>query len=107
MSLKTPFFQAFGPLLFGSAPRRAVNKVRQIDSLEQLYGLFGELIPRKLLGLSAKGANSRNRALPPRITFWAFVAQTMSPGSSCRDIVRKVEAWWRWTQKERGEGSLS
>ena len=41
------------------------------------------------------------------MTFWAFVAQVLNPGSSCREVVRKVEAWWRWAQKERGEGSLS
>jgi len=107
MPSKTPFFQAFGPLLFGRAPKAAALKLSGIDSLEQLYELFGDLIPRKLLDLSEKGINSRSRSLPPRVTFWAFVAQVLNPGSSCREIVRKVEAWWRWAQKERGEGSLS
>jgi len=27
------------------------------------------------------------------VTFWAFLAQVMSPGSPCREIVRKVQAW--------------
>ncbi len=106
MAIKTPFFQAFGPLLFGRAPRRELEKVRRIDSLEQLYGLFGDLIPAKLLEPTEKGANSRDRSLPPRVTFWAFVAQVMSPGMPCREIVRKVEAWWRWAQKDRA-GSLT
>jgi hypothetical protein len=106
MGIKTPFFKAFGPLLFGHAPGKAVAELQKIDSLEQLYGLFGELIPRKLLRASEKGVNSRDRSLPPRVTFWAFVAQVMNPGSSCRETVRKVEAWWRWAQKDRS-GSLS
>jgi len=106
MAIKTPFFEAFGPLLFGRAPRRAVEELGKIDSLEQLYGLFGDLIPSKLLEPKEKGVGSRDRALPARVTFWAFVAQTLSPGTSCREIVRKVEAWWRWTQKDLG-GSLS
>jgi hypothetical protein len=106
MAIKTPFFQAFGPLLFGRAPRREVEKVRRIDSLEQLYGLFGDLLPGKLLEPAENGANSRDRSLPPRVTFWAFVAQVMSPGTSCREMVRKVEAWWRWAQKDRN-GSLT
>lgn len=101
MSNTTPFFKAFGPLLFGSAPKKVVNKIKKIDSLEQLYGLFGELIPSKLFDLEEKGVNSRDRSLPPRVTFWAFVAQVLSPGSSCRETVRKVEAWWRWIQKDR------
>ena len=106
MAVRTPFFQAFGPLLFGRAPRREVDKVRRIDSLEQLYGLFGDLIPAKLLETTESGSNSRSRSLPPRVTFWAFVAQVMTPGTSCREIVRKVEAWWRWAHKDR-TGSLS
>ena len=27
------------------------------------------------------------------VTFWAFLSQVMSPGSPCREIVRKVQAW--------------
>ncbi len=38
--------------------------------------------------------------LTPKVTFWAFVSQVFDVGSSCRDVVRKVEAWWRWSQKE-------
>ncbi len=28
------------------------------------------------------------------MTFWAFLAQTLAPETSCRDIVRKVQTWW-------------
>jgi hypothetical protein len=63
MGIKTPFFKAFGPLLFGRAPRKALAELQEIDSLEQLYGLFGDLIPRKLLGASDKGVNSRDRGM--------------------------------------------
>jgi Transposase DDE domain len=34
------------------------------------------------------------------------VAQVMNPGSSCRDSVRRIEAWWRWEQW-RGVKTLS
>jgi hypothetical protein len=47
---------------------------------------------------SDKGTNSRRRSLPPQVTFWAFVAQALSPKTSCREVVRRVEAWWRWGQ---------
>jgi len=36
MASKTPFLEGFGPLLFGRAPRKAVEEVGKIDSLEQL-----------------------------------------------------------------------
>ena len=84
-----------------------MDKVKGINSLEQLYGLFGDLIPAKLLEPTEKGTNSRDRSLPPRVTFWAFVAQVMSPGTSCREVVRKVEAWWHWTQIDRTEAVTS
>lgn len=106
MATKTPFFKAFGPMLFGRAPRKVVGNLGKLKSLEELYNLFGDLIPHSLLSTSAKGINSRERSLPPHVTFWAFVSQVLSPGSSCRETVRKVEAWWRWLQKGR-EGSLT
>ena len=104
MKTSTPFFEAFGPLLFGKAPKSALAEMRRVDSLERLYGLFGDLIPQKLFEPSDKGANSRQRRLPPKVIFWAFVSQVLSPGASCRDAVRKVEAWWRWAGKGSGDG---
>jgi hypothetical protein len=104
----TPFFQAFGPLLFGRGSRSQIEKVKRLGGLGELYELFGDLLPDHLLSMSEEGANSRERFLTPKVTFWAFVSQVLDVGSSCRDIVRKVEAWWRWTQKDRaGEPALT
>jgi hypothetical protein len=106
---KTPFFQAFGPLLFGRRARKVAEKVKQLRSLGEIYELFGEMLPKGLLGLQDFGANSRERKLTPEITFWAFISQIFDVGSSCRDAVRKIEAWWRWSQKttEASAGSLT
>lgn len=97
----TPFFKAFGPLLFGRKPRKLMEKVQWLTALGEVYELFGELLPDHLLDLNEKGVNSRERILSPKVTFWAFVSQVFDVGSSCRDIVRKVEAWWRWMRKDR------
>ncbi len=108
MRSSTPFFKAFGPLLFGRSAGHKVKEVKAIESLGELYEVFGDLVPEKLLGLEPKGANSRDRALPPRVTFWAFVWQALNPASSCREVTRKIEAWWRWMQRDRsGQGLLS
>lgn len=108
MSSSTPFFQAFGPLLFGRKPGSKLREVKQIKSLGELYEVFGDLVPEKLLGRTENGTGSRERALPPRVAFWAFIWQAMQPQSSCREVVRKVEAWWRWLQKDRvGTPTLS
>jgi hypothetical protein len=95
MPATTPFFQAFGPLLFGRPARRALQKIARIDSLAELYDLFGHLLPERLLAPAQAGAGSRQRLFSTQVTFWAFAAQILSPGTACREIVRRVEAWWQ------------
>jgi hypothetical protein len=100
MPAKTPFFQAFGPLLFGRRARKVADKVKALRSLGEIYELFGEMLPKGLLGRHQSGVNSRERILTPEVTFWAFVSQVLDVDSACRDAARKIEAWWRWSQKE-------
>jgi len=95
MSSKTPFFKAFGPLLFGRPARRTLQKLGRLNSLQELYEIFGHLLPEQLLAASEAGVNSRERLFSKQVTFWAFVAQILSPGTACREIVRRVEAWWQ------------
>src|SRR4051794_12708164 len=95
MSDKTPFFKAFGPLLFGRPARKLLGKVGKFDSLQELYEIFGELLPDWVLAPNETGPHSRERLFSKQFTFWAFVAQVLSPGTSCREIVRRVEAWWQ------------
>ena len=101
MSARTPFFHAFGPLLFGRRSRDLVRKLGSLDSLGEIYELFGEMLPERLLEKTSSGVNSRERALTPKVTFWAFVSQVFDVGSSCRDVARKVDAWWRWMNAAR------
>ena len=107
MSISTPFFKAFGPLLFGRPARGAIKKLARLNSIQELYELFGHLFAERLLEPSAAGINSRERTFTAQVTFWAFVAQILSPGSSCREIVRRVEAWWRQTARGRVRLSAS
>ena len=106
MASSTPFFQAFGPLLFGRPKGSGIKKLGQLNSLQELYALFGHLIPEQLLAPTEEGVNSRERLFTPQVTFWAFAAQILSPGTSCREIVRRVEAWWQ-QQAGRGDAALS
>jgi len=107
MPSSTPFFKAFGPLLFGRPARSAIKKLARLNSIQELYELFGHLFPERLLAAGESGANSRERTFTPQVTFWAFIAQVLSPGSSCREIVRRVEAWWRRTAQGSVELSAS
>ena len=105
MAITTPFFQPFGPLLFGRpAVQTALKLGRRATSLEDLYDLFGHLFSDKLLEAEDQGVNSRERLFSLKTTFWAFVSQVLSPGSPCREAVRRVEAWWRHAQGEAFAG---
>jgi hypothetical protein len=95
MPTKTPFFKELGPLLFGRPARNIFQKLKKIDGIEELYELFGHMFPERLLEPAEAGTNSRERIFSQRVTFWAFVAQVLSPGTSCRETVRRVKAWWQ------------
>jgi Transposase DDE domain len=98
MRSTTPFFSAFGPLLFGRPPRSFRTELRSkaahAESLSQLRAAFGSMVPDALLSRENSGAGSRERLFSPLITFWAFLAQVLSPNSACRESLRKVQAWW-------------
>jgi len=97
MSSATPFFAAFGPLLFGKSKKSALQALLQNDqparSLSQFQEAFGHLIPQARLAPNSCGLNSRERIFTPLVTFWAFLAQVLERGSSCRDAVLRVLAW--------------
>ena len=95
MTGQTPFFKAFGPLLFGRPVRKAGDRMRRLRSLQDLYELFGHLLPESVLKPAEKGVGSRERVFSTQVTFWAFAAQILSPGTPCREIVRRVDLWWR------------
>ena len=99
MKNSTPFFAGFHRFLFGRAQRSAQQQLQarmvalRQASLCQLATVCSPWAPAKLLEPAARGTNSRQRSYPVSVTFWAFLSQVMSPGSPCREIVRKVQAW--------------
>ena len=111
MRSATPFFKCFGPLLFGKPPvssfKKAMAQLPQINSLAQLRQLFGSYIPSALLASKASGPNSRTRIFSQEVTFWAFVCQVQTPGGSCREVVRKVVAYFRRMNPKAQIGAMS
>src|SRR5260370_32352547 len=88
MHNSTPFFAAFGSLLFGRAPRSRLQEWLgqwpQRPSINQYMETFGEFIPQTLLGRSNEKVNSRQRIFIPLVSFFAVLAQVLDRGSSCR-----------------------
>ena len=87
--MHTPFFPAFRPRL--AALGRRVQHLRQ-QSLGHLELLFQPLLPPGLLSQADEGLNSRERVYSVRRTFFGFLGQVLKPDSSCREIVRQIQA---------------
>ena len=99
MSMKTPFFSAFGSLLFG---RRAHRKLPELpEDLNLLRGVFGSHVPKGALAQAKSGPNSRRRFFSMDATFWAFLFQVLSPACACREVVRKLQAWWTGSKRKK------
>lgn len=92
----TPFFDAFGPLLFGRPPvsgiAEAFAKFSTCTTLSHLRKLFGAAVPAIILAPRSRGENSRQRLFSLEVVFWTFLDQVQTPGGSCREAVRKVMA---------------
>ena len=96
----TPFLPGLSHRLFGRQRRSQLDQLRaqsaqwRQSSLNRLCEIFGPWLPAAILAPAATGINSRQRTYPLPLTFWAFLSHVLSPGSSCRQIVRKVQAWY-------------
>jgi len=87
--MHTPFFPAFRPRL--AALGRRVESLRQ-QSLCHLELLLAPFLPPGLLSQTDEGTNSRERVYSVRRTFFGFLYQVLKPDTSCREIVRQIQA---------------
>ena len=90
MKHTTPFLPAFGSLLFGRRPKseqaKALEKLKSTNTLGDLKAVCTDSIPDELLSPAAKGDLSRRRQYSLPVLFWAFLAQILTPNTSCREI---------------------
>ena len=91
--MHTPFFPAFRARL-AALGRRTTHAVRQA-TLGQLQEHLRDFLPAPLLAAEDEGANSRERIFSLRLTFECFVWQMLKPKTSCREVVRHVQALFR------------
>lgn len=100
MSQRTAFLPGISPHLCGRQRRCQLDRLRaqaeqwRQSTLSRLCEIFGPWLPTALLAPATRGLNSRQRTYPLPLTFWAFLGQVLNPGSSCREVVRKVQAWY-------------
>src|SRR5713101_6258685 len=91
--MHTPYFPALRSRL-AALGRRTVQTVRQ-TTLVQLQQHLRDLLPTPLLSSEDEGPNSRERVFCLRLTFECFLWQMLKPKTSCREVVRQVQALFR------------
>lgn len=91
--MHTPFFPAFRCQL-AALGRRTAHTLRQA-TLAQLQQRLRDCLPPSLLASEDEGPNSRERVFSLRLTFECFVWQLLKPNTSCREVVRHVQALFR------------
>jgi hypothetical protein len=91
--MNTPYFPALRSRL-AVLGRRTAQSVRQ-TTLAQLQQHLRDFLPPPLLSPEDDGPNSRDRIFSLRLTFECFVWQMLKPKTSCREVVRQVQALFR------------
>jgi hypothetical protein len=91
--MQTPCFPAFRSRL-AALGRRSAQTLRQ-GTLAQLQHHLREFLPASLLSAEDDGRNSRERVFSLRLTFECFLWQMLKPRTSCREVVRHVQAHLR------------
>jgi hypothetical protein len=99
--MTTPFFPHWRSRL-AALGRRTTQTLRQ-TTLTQLQLHLRDFLPAPLLSTEEEGPNSRERIFSLRLTFECFVWQMLQPKTSCREVVRQVQALSRLHGKGPGE----
>ena len=95
--MHTPYFPTFRSRL-AALGHRTAQRVRQA-TLAQLQEHLRDFLPAPLLLAEDQGPNSRDRIFSLRLTFECFLWQVLKPKTSCREVVRQVQALFRLHQR--------
>lgn len=71
--------------------QREIEAIKK-SQLPEFRQLFSSHIPVSLFN-SFTSHNARNRIFNLEITFWTFLNQIFLSGTSCREMVKKVQSW--------------
>lgn len=91
--MNTPFFPRWRGRL-AALGRRSAHPLRQ-TTLAQLQQHLRDFLPAPLLSSEDEGLNSRERLYTLRLTLECFLWQLLKPQTSCREVVRQVQALCR------------
>jgi hypothetical protein len=91
--MNTPFFPGLRPILapMGARAHHTAHVLRQL-TLAQIEQTLAPALPDELLRKPAGGHHSRQRIFPLPRTFWCWIWQIFQANTSCREVVRQVQA---------------
>lgn len=90
MKINTLYLPGFSHRLYGRRADATATKLSaRALKLDGLASVVARFVP---MGLFAE-VGERDRTFTPWITFCAFLGQVLQRGASCRDAVRRVQAW--------------
>jgi hypothetical protein len=87
--------------------RRAAGALRSLRqaTLCQIEQRFAHALPPALLAQNAEDAHSRERVFTLARTFWGWLWQVLQAHTSCREVVRQVQALFALHEAARVDGS--
>ena len=104
--MSTPFFPQLRPAL---APLRQPSSRAVVRaSLAQLERYLDGVFPAHLLAQHDDGPGSRDRIFTLCLTFQCFLWQILKPNTSCREVVRQVQALFTlkgWGKVDESSGA--
>src|SRR5687768_12508440 len=91
--MSTPFFPAWRRQLAPMGSRSASAR-RKLEgcTLSRIEERFAPALEAGLLQKPARKAHSRQRLYPLALSFWCWIWQILQGRSSCREVVRQVQA---------------
>lgn len=89
MTGDTPFFPHWRARLAAFGLRAPSLRALPLPHVQKL---FSHILPADLLAPAESGENSRQRLYSLRGTFWGFLWQMLHPATSCREVVRQIQA---------------
>jgi hypothetical protein len=91
LMIKNLYLPGFSHRLCGRRAGQQLKTVRTgAERLNGLAALVSKFVPAAVFGLAQE---QRERIYTPWVTFVAFLGQVLTRASSCREAVRKVQAW--------------
>ena len=86
--------------------KRKIDNIRS-QQLWEFRQLFSNWIPGDMLNSGNYFKSGRNRSYNLEIIFWAFLNQAFMQGTSCSEIVKKVQSWMLFKGRKQPSSNTS